>query len=510
MAIETLKESLLVNQMIGKVKENIITEEDVIIPDVKPDILSTIHTSGTVCIYKKEILDGKIKIEGGVQVYVVYLADGTESNIRGINTTLNFTKIIDIKDVNSNMNLELKTNLRDVDCKIINGRKINIKAVIDVNVFVYSNQNVEFVKDVNNAEQVQILKNEVCINSLLGMGRTKAYAKDTITIDNTDSLAEIVKTNFNIINKEIKISYNKVLAKSDLIINLAYLNENNIVKEINWKIPVMGFIDIQNISEENECTINYEIKNILIKPNSIEEHSIYVEVEIEIECSAFDSKTINIIKDLYSPRENVEIKQKNIVVMQDKKIMNQTCNIKEKLNIPELQNNKISASEIKPRIIKESIENGKIIYEGELKITLIYVSKMSNRLETKIITVPFNTNVDCEDLDYNSNLITNIEICSSEFNVLQDESLQVNVEIEMNIDANRMSKINVIDSVNFVEEDCNKIYSIVVYFVKPGDTLWKIAKRFKSTVTAISTVNEIEDENKLNIGQQLFIPKYVC
>ena len=98
MAIETLKESLLVNQMIGKVKENIITEEDVIIPDVKPDILSTIHTSGTVCIYKKEILDGKIKIEGGVQVYVVYLADGTESNIRGINTTLNFTKIIDIKE----------------------------------------------------------------------------------------------------------------------------------------------------------------------------------------------------------------------------------------------------------------------------------------------------------------------------------------------------------------------------------------------------------------------------
>ena len=106
--------------------------------------------------------------------------------------------------------------------------------------------------------------------------------------------------------------------------------------------------------------------------------------------------------------------------------------------------------------------------------------------------------------------VTNIEICSSEFNVLQDESLQANVELEMSVDANRMSKINVIDSVNFVEDECDTIYSIVVYFVKPGDTLWKIAKRFKSTVNAISTVNEIEDENKLNIGQQLFIPKYVC
>ena len=58
MAIETLKENLCVNQIIGKAKENIIAEGDVIIPDIKPDILSTINTNGTVCIYKKEILDG--------------------------------------------------------------------------------------------------------------------------------------------------------------------------------------------------------------------------------------------------------------------------------------------------------------------------------------------------------------------------------------------------------------------------------------------------------------------
>ena len=59
MAIETLKENLCVNQIVGKAKENIVAEGDVIIPDIKPDILSTINTNGTVCIYKKEVLDGK-------------------------------------------------------------------------------------------------------------------------------------------------------------------------------------------------------------------------------------------------------------------------------------------------------------------------------------------------------------------------------------------------------------------------------------------------------------------
>ena len=42
-----------------------------------------------------------------------------------------------------------------------------------------------------------------------------------------------------------------------------------------------------------------------------------------------------------------------------------------------------------------------------------------------------------------------------------------------------------------------------------GDTLWKIAKKFRSTVEDIARVNGIEDENKIYVGQQLYIPKYI-
>ena len=51
---------------------------------------------------------------------------------------------------------------------------------------------------------------------------------------------------------------------------------------------------------------------------------------------------------------------------------------------------------------------------------------------------------------------------------------------------------------------------MVIYFVKEGDTLWKIAKKFKSTMEEIATVNNIEDVDKLNVGEQLYIPKYAC
>lgn len=509
MDIETLKENLCVNQIIGKAKENIVAEGDVIIPDIKPDILSTINTSGTICIYKKEVLEGKIRIDGGVQVYIMYLADDENSNVRGINTVIDFTKVIDMEKASPSMNLETNIKLKDIECKILNGRKVNIKVNIDVSVNVYSNEDIEFIREIENRNDIQVLNKPTNIDSLLGSGNTKVYAKDTIGIESTDNLAEVMKTNINIINREVKTSYNKILAKADMLVNIVYLTDDNRINEVKWQIPVMGFIDMQNISDDNLCNTSYEIKNILIKPNNVDEHSIYVEVELEISCNVYEKRELDIIQDLYSPSECLNINQKNITVMQDKRNVKDKCVIKEKMVIPELHNTKICNSEISPKIVKQSIYNDRIMYECELEVKFIYFSGITNRVDLKVQTIPFNVNLDCQGVSQNSNLNTKIEIVAQDFIIMPDESIETNIELEISVDVSKMMEVRVIDNVEVAEDNDENIYSIVVYFVKPGDTLWNIAKRFKSTIKAISSVNGIEDENKINVGQQLFIPKFV-
>ena len=509
MSIETLKENLCVNQIIGKAKENILAEGDVIIPDIKPDILSTINTNGTVCIYKKEVLDGKVRIDGGVQVYIMYLADDENGNVRGINTVIDFSKVIDMENANCGMNMESNVSLKDIECKILNGRKVSVKAIVETNITVYSNENIEFIKEIENRNDIQILNNSAIIDSLVGTGSTKVYAKDTVSLDSGDNFVEIMKTNINIINKEIKTSYNKVLAKSDMCINIVYLTEDNRINEVKWKIPVMGFIDMQNISDENVCNVSYEVKNVLLKPNNVEEHSIFVEVELEVFCNVYEKKQLDIIQDLYSPYEKLNINQKNITVMQDKKKCKEKCTIKEKLLIPELNNNKICSSEVHAKSIKENVYNDRIMLEGELQVDFMYISNVTNRVDTKSEVIPFNTNIECAGVSNNSNVNVIIEVLAQDFIIMPDNSIEANIELEVSADVSKMMEVRVIDNLEVCEKDDENIYSIVVYFVKPGDTLWNIAKRFRSTITAISSVNGIENEDKISIGQQLFIPKFV-
>ena len=53
MVIDTLKEKLCINKLIATKRELLQVEGDMIVPDSKPDILNTICTSGTVCLYQK-------------------------------------------------------------------------------------------------------------------------------------------------------------------------------------------------------------------------------------------------------------------------------------------------------------------------------------------------------------------------------------------------------------------------------------------------------------------------
>ena len=244
MVVETIKESLSVNKQIATKKEVIFVEGDMIVPDSKPDILNTICTSGVVCIYKKEILENKVRIDGNINTYIMYLSEDSQDKIRGICTNLDFSENIVVNNAKEGMNCKIQSELKSLEAKVINGRKIGIKAAVEVEIKVYEKEDIEIINDIRNAQDIQMLKEDLKVNSLVGMGDTKIYAKDTININNTDNLAEILKANVCICDKDVKVSYNKILTKAEAEVKIMYLTEDNRINTVTAKIPIIGFIDI--------------------------------------------------------------------------------------------------------------------------------------------------------------------------------------------------------------------------------------------------------------------------
>ena len=507
MVVDTVKENLCVNKLVATKKEIVLVEGDMIVPDSKPDVLNTICTSGVVCVYKKEVLDEKIRIDGNINTYIMYLADDSENKIRGINTSLDFSESIQIPNCQEGMNCKLDVKLKSIESKVINGRKLGIKATLDVNIKIYSNEDVEIVNTIQNAEEIQMLKEDLKVNSLVGMGETKIYAKDTIAIDNVDNLAEILKSNVCICDKDIKISYNKILTKAEAEVKIMYLTEDNRINTVTAKIPVVGFIDIQNVSEQNICDVQYEIKNIIIKPNASEEHSIYIEIEVGVIAVVYEEKQINLIQDLYSPCENLEFNKKKITTITDKKSNKEMKQIREKVNLEGIENKNIIDVDVNPIIEQENKLNSRIIYEGRLEVKFI-LSNNDLEVDTKEAQIPFEYAIENVESGENMNTNMDIEIANQDFIIQDGGVITSNIDMMMNMDSYRDTNLNIMDEIQTNGERAAEDYSLIMYIVKRDDTLWKIAKKFGSAIDDIVRANGIEDENKIYPGQKLYIPKY--
>ncbi len=507
MVVDTIKENLCVNKLVATKKELIMVEGDMIVPDSKPDILNTICTSGVVCIYKKEVQDDKIRIDGNINTYIMYMADDTNDRVRGLSTSLDFSENVQVANSKEGMTCKLEANLKSIEAKVINGRKVGIKAVIEVEIKLYSNEDVQIINSLQNAENVKMLKEDLMVNSLVGTGDTKIYAKDTIKIDSADNLAEILKAQVCICDKDIKVSYNKILTKSEAEIKIMYLTEDNRINTITARVPVVGFIDIPNVTEDNICDVDYEIRNIVLKPNSIEEHSIYVEIEIGVMASVYEERQINLIQDLYSPSENMEFNKKKITVLTNKRTTRETMQIREKVQLEGMDNRSIIDVDVQPIIEKETKSKNRIVYEGELQLRFI-LSNSDLQVDTRTAKIPFDYAI--SDLEDGENVNSNmaIEVANQDFVVQDGGMVTANLDMLVNTDSYRNTNMSIIDEIQANGEREAEDYSILMYIVKKDDTLWKIAKRFGSTIDDIVRTNGIEDENRIDVGQKLFIPRY--
>lgn len=83
----------------------------------------------------------------------------------------------------------------------------------------------------------------------------------------------------------------------------------------------------------------------------------------------------------------------------------------------------------------------------------------------------------------------------------------VDCEIEILAKQNNMNlkKISIIEDVEVKTDEQDNDYKMFMYFVKQGDTIWNIAKKFRVSMSDILKLNELENPDKINIGDRLYI-----
>ena len=505
MAFETSKETFNINQIIASKNQDAVVESDCIVPDIKPDLLQVVNTSGIVNVYKKELSDGKMRIDGSVLAYVMYVgSDGKKKSVKSISHSIDFSQIIGIDDAKSDMNDICDVSLKQINCKIINERKVNIKADLNFNIQIFKNSNIENISDVK-IDDLQKLEKKIDINTIVGIGNTKANISEKINCDS--KIQDILSVNTNINNIESKISINKVLEKANFDLKILYLSTDNKINIIKKTFPIMGFIDVNNIKNDNICSPSFEINNILVKPNGTEDTSISIDVDINISLIVYENKQINIIQDMYSPSKNLKFTKSTVSTTGKIIVVNGTYNFqhKESLNIGD---NTVCDIDTNLKNIVCTI-NGNIANIDATAHFNVLCADKNNLLSMKKVDVPINYKLNIPNnspLDQNSIVIINYNILNENFNVMPGGEIDFRMDINFFLKAKGSVSVDLINDTSEDTSTQNEMYNIVIYYTKGNESLWEIAKKYRSTPANIMKMSNLKSD-QLTPGTQLFITR---
>ena len=146
MELQIQREKINIKKKIGEKNKTIIIEKDVILPDSKPDIIKIQTQSSNIYMNKKEKMEGKLKVDGGIVTRITYLTGEGKSRVLKIEEA--FNEVLEIEGLTTESYINDNASVRTTSVSILNERKIHYKAEISYRAEASKKEETEFIYEI--------------------------------------------------------------------------------------------------------------------------------------------------------------------------------------------------------------------------------------------------------------------------------------------------------------------------------------------------------------------------
>ena len=267
--MELVKKNIHTERIKAKALLQIPLEEDINVSDSRPDVGKPVFTRGKIKVDEVKSGTNKVWVKGRLVYQILYLAEGKESGLAGMEGELPFMEEIYMDMVESTDRAICNTNLEDMRVNLINSRKLSIQAVISLMPRVEENTQEEVCVDLNGAEKEQAKggKELEYRKKPLDYLETAVSKRDLFRIHEENKLPAGLPAVGTVIWRSTAIQHvnfkplsGKIAVGGELSLFLIY--KEDISGRTNWyetTMPFSGNIECQGCEEMMTADIAYEV-----------------------------------------------------------------------------------------------------------------------------------------------------------------------------------------------------------------------------------------------------------
>lgn len=516
--MELLKQSIHMDRKKCVAGTQITLENDVNIPDNKPDAESVVLSRGTIVITDSKSSDNHVTVKGKLQFALLIQSD--LGGLFSVNGEIPFEEQVYMEGASAADTVDITSSLEDMTVDLINSRKLSVQAVAGFKLCVDAIWDEDMVTGIMVNEDMD---GEVeCSRKRKNIAQIAIQKKDIFRMkeelelpQNYPNITELIWHDVQLLNVEFKLLEEKITIQGSAQVFLIYESEGEEgrLKTYETTIPFGGTIDCYGCKESMIPAIRFEIgtENVEVRPDfDGESRVVGLELILNMDIKMYEEDDMEYVEDAYGIEKEIELTKKDSTY---KKILlnnNDKLKISGKLEAPKVTDGilQILHSDAMIQVDELKEEEGKIIAEGAIRLQVLLSTGESEKPYTKAEGyLPFT---------YEAELPSYKDKCGFELQPVLS-TLMVSLSGSGDIEAKAVIIFNllVFEDMNLQgitemrvfeadQERRNKLPGIIGYMVQEGDELWEIGKRYYVPVSQILEFNNLSGES-VRAGDKLLI-----
>lgn len=516
--MEIRKEDIQMLRIKSRAASQVTFDMDYNVPDVKPDIGRMIQNKGNVTMEEVRLNDGHAFLRGNLNVDLLYVGE-EEGRVYSLSARLPIEETMNLEGIISGDKLCLKWEIEDLSLHLIHSRKLNIKAVVTFYAVVDELNGIRLPVALDN-DSVSVKKKTMRLLSLAVHKKDTLRKKEEITLaSNKPNIAELLWHTTEVRGLDLRPEDGVIKAKGELFVFVLYVgdDESGSLQWLEYSVPFTGEVECGGCTSgmvpNMESSVIHE--TVEVKPDADgEERMLVADVVLELDMKLYQEEEHEVILDVYSPfcqyipggkRETLE----SLLVRNFSK-----CRLSDRVNVKENQGKilQICHGQGKVKVDKTTVVENGIQVEGIVHTKILYIIGNDDMpFYSMEAMIPFTHIVEARGITGDSVYHLHADLEQMSTTMVDSNEIEVKATVSLNVLVISCMEEMIIDKVEEQPLDMEKVRKmpgITVYMVKPGDTLWDIAKKFYTTVEEICKGNNLEN-GKIEVSQPLLLIKKV-
>lgn len=479
---------------------------EMIVPDACPDILRIVDTAGKVLLRSRETMDGRAELAGTIRAEVVYIPDG-ESGVRHLDVTIPFTCAAEAPGIAPGCTVVAKACLRKADTRMINPRKVLVRAEAAAQVTVFAPAQQDYCCQVRPAGEdggVEQLT-ETREAYLTANVQEKPFTVDEdITLSASKPAAvELLGSRVNLCCGESKLIGSKLIFKGSADVTFRYCGEDGGVYCASGEVPFSQIMEVSGVGEGADCDITLALIGCecSLTPGG-EGREISVSLDILAQAAVRESRRLEFVADAYSTAEPLEARweKRTLERRLDSGVRSQ--NVRETWeSVPAARD--VVDCRMTVGQVAQSWEGERLVLTAQTEVTVLYTGEDGELAVTqRQISVPCAL-----EAPQGSRCFCDCVGVGEVYATAAAGGVEIRFALDFRYCVLRSDEIVVLTDLvpGEAEEQEGRQPSLVLRMPQEGERLWDVAKAYGTTIAEIIKANELTED--VPSGRLLLIPR---